>query len=559
MHSHHHHHHSFHAGILAGALLLGSATAQQQVSQIQQNGITWAFAQPVVAGQFVNGDRWVQAPATVASVSPAPGGGRNGSMLNPKSGVTGRATVGQAYDSRINYYNAGSAVAFPVALRAGDALISSISGSPPQRTPYRNISSTASLKTAAVLSCVASPPPAGSFRPPYCGPKVLRNESSIRWNILPRVARVASSPDPNVVATYFQKVWLDHIVGWVSRDLHPYDNMPDYGRDMALLVGEGGLLLLENRSQSELRNLMINYLQLGIDLYGLLQDGHEWWAEGGHMVGRKWPIMFAGYMFNDAGMMSPGSSKFSEDLQTYFGPGWEGSRALFRQWSNSSHEERHPSTWNSNEISEEKYRRCCTSAAWVGEALCAHIMRATAAWGYPAFFEYTERWMTLQWPADVTATAGAIGQNQVNWFPHEDTLGSSYIAEMWWTYRHNYLPQGVTEKGGRSQYPIRIALFDGALPGQSVDLGMSNAPMTYGVCMMAPTMAPRPMRFLNATYMLGQAPPPIAIGFQADSHGKAVVTLKLPPYTGISFGVQMGWLDGFTPAAETSDAFLLSQ
>jgi hypothetical protein len=36
--------------------------------------------------------------------------------------------------------------------------------------------------------------------------------------------------------------------------------------------------------------------ELGIDNYGVLKAGGKWPADGGHMNGRKWPILFAGLL-----------------------------------------------------------------------------------------------------------------------------------------------------------------------------------------------------------------------------------------------------------------------
>jgi hypothetical protein len=42
------------------------------VSSITRDGVTWTFAAPVLAGQFVTGDPWVVGPVTVTAISPAP-------------------------------------------------------------------------------------------------------------------------------------------------------------------------------------------------------------------------------------------------------------------------------------------------------------------------------------------------------------------------------------------------------------------------------------------------------------------------------------------------------
>jgi len=41
------------------------------------------------------------------------------------------------------------------------------------------------------------------------------------------------------------------VPGWVGRALHPTDNMPDYGREISLRIGDGALMLQLNYSDPE--------------------------------------------------------------------------------------------------------------------------------------------------------------------------------------------------------------------------------------------------------------------------------------------------------------------
>ncbi|PIE25620.1 MAG: hypothetical protein CSA62_00450, partial [Planctomycetota bacterium] len=397
--------HSLFSGATYLALLfilssLLQAQAPLRLKQLSQHGITWHFAHPVQAGRYVNGDWWVLGPVKVERVSPLPSHGRHGSMRNPPCGK-GRI---QGYDSRIYGYDAKSAARFPLALRPGDSLVSSISvlGSR-QKHIYRPINqgsaSRSWLRSCAILSCVSKAPTPDSFRPAYVGPKRQHRASSIQWQLLPGVRKLPSSTHPAKFARMFERPWLDHLAGWVGRALHPYENMPDYGRDIALCTGEGALILLQDYSRTELRPLMIPYLQLGIDLFGLQQAGHSWSADGGHGNGRKWPIIFAGLMLKDPAMQkAPGL--FSEDLQTAYSRGWNGTPVVFRMAGKGSHESKVPASWDARARKDEIYRRCCTSSVFVAHALAAHLMNATELWNDPAFFLYVERWMTPMHPKD---------------------------------------------------------------------------------------------------------------------------------------------------------------
>src|SRR5690606_5616771 len=60
----------------------------EKISKISQHGITWAFKDSVVSGQYCNGDYWVVGPVTIVAISPASvdfGGGlvKRGSIVNP--------------------------------------------------------------------------------------------------------------------------------------------------------------------------------------------------------------------------------------------------------------------------------------------------------------------------------------------------------------------------------------------------------------------------------------------------------------------------------------------
>src|SRR5690606_2419404 len=62
---------------------------QTTASEITYFGVTWTLSSSATVGQYVTGDWWVYDPGggiTVQSVSPAPGSGVNGSMINPVSG-----------------------------------------------------------------------------------------------------------------------------------------------------------------------------------------------------------------------------------------------------------------------------------------------------------------------------------------------------------------------------------------------------------------------------------------------------------------------------------------
>src|SRR5690606_20288194 len=64
------------------------------------------------------------------------------------------------------------------------------------------------------------------------------------------------------------------------------------------------------------RPALINYLQYGIDLYGMLGIGTWYGANGGHLLGRVVPATFAAVLINDPSieqrLLEYGPNHFSE-------------------------------------------------------------------------------------------------------------------------------------------------------------------------------------------------------------------------------------------------------
>ena len=288
-------------------------------TQLSQHGITWEFDRAVPVGQFVNGDYYVVGAVTIVAMKPAPQNGRHGSMVNPTfSWSTG-------YDSRVQGYDPTLAAQPPFALQPGDTLISSISHDKQERHP--NVldglhifasSKVSVLKSAAVLTILDRAVPPDTFRPSYVGPTKLFYAQNLRRDILPGHTCPPSTPDIAAWANVFQRPWLDHhLASWVNRELHPTDNMPDYGRDISSSASIASLLLMCDFSLDEKESLLINFIQWGLDVWGMAVDAgpdHGWEAMGGHGNGRKWPMIFAGLMFNDEDILST-KAIFSEDQQ----------------------------------------------------------------------------------------------------------------------------------------------------------------------------------------------------------------------------------------------------
>jgi hypothetical protein len=447
-------------------------------TQVTKNTITWTFDRDYQVGQFANGDYWVLDTGTgvkVTAVSPAPAGSggtyRNGSMVNPVGPTY------QGYDGRVDGYSSSLSIAFPATLHGGDSLVSTQSRvATANSTDIMGATVTPDqgyLQRAAVLTVVSSAPAATSFRPPYAGKqKPIYSTTQLNRSLLLGLP-LTTKPSVtylNQVNAYFQNVWLDHKVGWSTRMMHPISNMPDYGREIGLAVSQASVLLTLDYTSTEIEPLLINFVQLGIDLYGMSQNGVNWGADGGHNNGRKWPIVFAGIMLNNAQMKAV-KVAFGEDDQTYYGvtPSANAGQsyvAYFGRDCVSAYQTNgctgvgtkdcRSSTKNADACQD--YRNCCTSHTWVGEALAARLMNAKSTWGHDAFFDYVDRWMG--YGKDPVVGAG-------DWV-QPGAAGATFISDMWKMYRPAL--DGQTNAGPKANAGTDISVVDSGSGSASVTL-----------------------------------------------------------------------------------------
>jgi len=408
-----------------------------KLSSVTKDGITWTFSEPEPIGQFINGDYWVVGNATVTSISPAPANGRNGSVKNipPDDSNSG-------FDSRTssNRYEASLSVSLPVTIVPGDSLVSSISvdtvGS--ARRWLFDTSADSPVKTISILTSVSAPLPPDAFRPSYVGKGVtpISYSRNLRRDFLPKLAAVASLPSLSEYEAHFRRPWVDNLM--FNFD-NPIEYMPDYSREIARAVGMAGLQLSLSYTAEQKEPLLVYLTQYGIDVYGLVKAGHPGWpAHGGHGSGRKFAILFAGTMLEVPGMKSP-PGRFGEDMQTMMGSGWTGAAALYAGHYGSSgsgqygpYEHLQPSAWPG--LLGEDYRRCCTSSAWIGEALAARLIPGMqSAWNHAPFFAYADRWMTED-DTQALATIKAQRGKDYSGFKQRKAW-DAFVTNMWKAYR----------------------------------------------------------------------------------------------------------------------------
>jgi hypothetical protein len=438
-------------------------------TEVTQYGVKWEFDSQYPTGQFANGDYWVVGPVNIIDITPRSvvvSGGRviNGSMLNPA------IILAQGYDSMImgrtdSYYDpslnvgrpkgAGISSANPLKIRTPSSLISAISSELDGIQPCR-------VSVMAVLTILDAVPEEGAFRPCYAGTdkRIRHSLSEVDLSSLPKLATPASSaPSIVAIADRFKLPWIEHFPSWLKQLFSPSENMPNYGATIADYVSDAALMLCLDVDDAGKRLLATRIIQLGLDNYGVSQlpgGLSNWTANGGHMSGRAFPIVFAASLLNDREMLNamkktgqyaytgtyhegnlpPDYLHFGETDQTFFvtqrdinrmaggiTPGvWEPDpRAPAEAYLQTdlgiadwgfSHAG-YPAGDNKNIDAEY---RPVNSPPWAGFVLASRILGLMDAWNHPALFGYLDRWM---------AYPGKSAQNQ-------------FQTDMWNLYRSSY-------------------------------------------------------------------------------------------------------------------------
>ena len=453
--------------VLVFLLFIGPA-GSELVDSISMYGITWQFDKKVEAGKFLTGDPYVLGPVVIKSVTPAPEGTgkgfRNGSMLNPP------VTSFSGYDGRFhNNFREELSAKYPLNMKPGDSLISTISLKELQQNQIipdvgKRDKEDSPLKTAAILTCLASVPPEGAFRPAYCDEKKgkFRTASEIQWEFLPKYPVVGKAPKLEFLERAFERPWLDHVYGWESRELHPSENMPGYGRELARVVSMAGLMMCCDLTREQKQKICYGLIQVGLDNWAIARRGKKgeaggWPAAGGYGNGRKFPIVFAAVLLNDKEMLNLKENikeaSFDEDEHTIWGKCWTGAKVLFAgqypligdksgSIDRGPYEHLPPKEWPGKEKTmSESYRRCCTSLSWVGEALAAKMLKAENVWAHEPFFAYVDRWMTEDDTAQLRIIQDTYGKPMGI---KQGEVFDPWVKEMWQKYRENFKPSAAS-------------------------------------------------------------------------------------------------------------------
>ena len=462
---------------------------------VSEYGITWTFDKPARAGQFINGDWYVVGPVTIKALDPKPLYGseiskreldrqdkerkeeqrvRNGFMLDPP------AQMKVSYDSGVhNWFDPSLIQKLPVAMKPGDSLVSTISMPKglklyaPLRKPIeRGVDDSSPIRAAAVLTCVGEPQPADAFRPAFCHsagtdsqlpnsrqlvsvPALARD---LKRELLPSVAATAGRPKVEQYVRFTQRPWVGTCFFGFEE---PVENMPSYGQQYGQVSGMAALLLCTDLTPEQKEHLLVNYVQVGLDLGGMIRGGHPGWSGwGGHGSGRKLPIVFAGLLLGDEQLANINQSfrkaSFGEDEQTAYGDCWTGAKVVFAGHSGidaatgvgrnqgrgnpwGPYEHMPPAEWKGGQNTSEAYRRANTSGCWVGQALALRLMHAEKTWAHDAFFDYVDRWMYENDDAFVKtlkeATGKDFGKDPFGEFPRQGFAWDKFAGAMWAKYR----------------------------------------------------------------------------------------------------------------------------
>jgi hypothetical protein len=380
---------------------------------------------------------------------------RNGLMVNPP------AEMKVAYDSGVrNWFDPSLIQRLPVALRPGDSLVSTISmpknlvlAAQLRNKIERGVDDSSPIRTAAVLTCVAAPQPPDAFRPAFCDrQQKIYLARDLRRELLPTAAATAGVPDVRQYVRFTQRPWVGTCFFGFEE---PVENMPQYGLEYGRVVGISALLLSGDLKPPRKEPLLVNFVQIGIDLGGMVRAGHPGWTGwGGHGSGRKLPIVLAGLLLGDEELAHINRSfpkvSFGEDEQTAYGDGWTGAKVVFAGHSGidaatgagrsrgsgwGPYEHLHPSQWQQGQNTSESYRRCCTSVGWVAQGLALRLMRAEAAWGHDAFFDYVDRWMYENDAAFVKTIKQATGNDHDKEWARQGQAWDAFVNEMWARHR----------------------------------------------------------------------------------------------------------------------------
>ncbi len=384
---------------------------------VKHNGITWNFSGDRQVGTFANGEYWVLGPVTISSIKRDNGitdANVNGSMVNPVPGGKQGFNSSTANYNNVAYSASLNAeLSLPRTLQPGDTILSSEYGG------WETV-----IGGLASLTVVSAPPAAGSFRPAFFGPgphNVKYNKSQINTSILRSFASFSGAPDKATIDSLTPSgPWMEWSSAWNGNQIGPPTKMvaygfgrngvadSNYGREIAKKWATVALWLNLNHSASDKERPIIQLIQAGIDIAAFLEQGQNFYADGGHKMGRKLPVLMAGVMLNSSELKTIAANirNFQEDQQVWYVTQEDVGRAVsqsgtsrqtysqgdiglaewgIRHYFDPSQDDRRLPAEGGTQ-----YRHTCAdgmSGAWIA----ARLMGIQSQWNHPAAFAYAKR------------------------------------------------------------------------------------------------------------------------------------------------------------------------
>ena len=419
--------------ISIGAIALAfPLRAAQTVSHYRA---TWTFSEERQTGIFANGEPWVVGPVSLVAVSPDnntkwnesyPGepGPNSGSMrVTVPNSLQGYLTKSKAipgydnskvYTSNLDLSRIGN---LPAVLLPGEMIMTSIG-----QAEAGDVRS--SVNEICVLTILSEAPPAGSFRPSLFSttPRVVQfNKSDINFSILKNLARVPATPSVAAIELMLPALpWFEFDNTWLQSSFGPANNFATsggpltypnaasgYGREIAIKWGRVALWLNTANTQAVKEKAMIQAIQCGLDIASFIRHGGAFYSDGGHKIGRKFPMLLAGLALNDPEILAivadQANPRFSEDQSTFIVELADVGRtvnggvdAQFTQadvgladWGirHSFSPQNDDRRWGAGGVAY----RYVTWPAMLGCVLAADLMEQRKTWNHPAIFAYNER------------------------------------------------------------------------------------------------------------------------------------------------------------------------
>ena len=445
--------------------------ALQAAKSITYFGVTWNFAGDHTTGVFANGEPWVVGPISLVSVTPNnnvvwdetwPGqdGPNSGSMRvkvpNSLQGYYTKMKATPGWDNSKVYTRSldlSRTENLPATLIPGEMLMSAVG----QPESINGVGSS-NINEICVLAILSESPPEGSFRPALfsTSPRVVKyNKSDIDYSILKNLQPVPATPSkaeieirlPALPWFEFDNSWLHTQYGAANnfatngRPVSYPNSSPVYGREIAYKWGYVGLWLNTANAREVKEKAMIQSIQCGLDIASFVRHGGVFYADGGHKVGRKFPMLLTGLALKDTEIIAMAGDmttpRFAEDQNTFTvqqsDVGREVSGGIGAQYIQADVglpdwgvKHFHTPNYDDRRWEGGVPYRFVTWPAMIGSVLAADLMDQRKAWNHEPTFLYTERF----------AGAG---------------IGNDFEGQMWRRYKRSpdgtpKAPQGLRIK-----------------------------------------------------------------------------------------------------------------